>query len=145
MQAFSPSGDAFRDGLRKFPSLVDCCTIDWFSAWPSLVCMTLVFDMKCWNGLFLYCSRDRPLIVGLCQDIHASLFVLFCLYCFCQFATYPLPQFCRTLKIALCNKSQAFMSMFTITLDDEYCALGEWIIGAEVSGGAVFARHPCGA
>nr|AML30857.1 axonemal inner arm dynein heavy chain 1 [Marsilea vestita] len=32
--AFSPVGDAFRDRLRKFPSLVNCCTIDWFSAWP---------------------------------------------------------------------------------------------------------------
>lgn len=32
--AFSPVGDAFRDRLRKFPSLVNCCTIDWFSGWP---------------------------------------------------------------------------------------------------------------
>jgi len=28
--AMSPIGDAFRDRLRKFPSLVNCCTIDWF-------------------------------------------------------------------------------------------------------------------
>jgi dynein heavy chain len=26
---FSPIGDAFRDRLRQFPSLVNCCTIDW--------------------------------------------------------------------------------------------------------------------
>ena len=26
----SPIGDAFRDRLRKFPSLINCCTIDWF-------------------------------------------------------------------------------------------------------------------
>merc|ERR1711871_79208 len=32
--AFSPIGDAFRERLRKFPSLVNCCTIDWFFAWP---------------------------------------------------------------------------------------------------------------
>ena len=25
----SPLGDAFRDRLRNFPSLVNCCTIDW--------------------------------------------------------------------------------------------------------------------
>jgi dynein heavy chain len=30
----SPLGDAFRNRLRKFPSLVNCCTIDWFSEWP---------------------------------------------------------------------------------------------------------------
>lgn len=28
--AFSPIGDAFRQRLRQFPSLVNCCTIDWF-------------------------------------------------------------------------------------------------------------------
>ena len=31
---FSPVGEAFRERLRKFPSLVTCTTIDWFSAWP---------------------------------------------------------------------------------------------------------------
>jgi len=33
--AFSPVGDAFRSRLRQFPSLVNCCTIDWFTVWPS--------------------------------------------------------------------------------------------------------------
>ena len=32
--AFSPIGNAFRTRCRMFPSLVNCCTIDWFSAWP---------------------------------------------------------------------------------------------------------------
>lgn len=27
---FSPIGDAFRTRVRMFPSLVNCCTIDWF-------------------------------------------------------------------------------------------------------------------
>ena len=30
----SPAGEAFRERLRQFPSLVNCCTIDWFKAWP---------------------------------------------------------------------------------------------------------------
>ncbi|KAJ3123528.1 Dynein heavy chain 2, axonemal [Physocladia obscura] len=30
----SPVGDAFRNRLRMFPSLVNCCSIDWFSEWP---------------------------------------------------------------------------------------------------------------
>jgi len=33
--AMSPIGDAFRRRLRMFPSLVNCCTIDWFRAWPA--------------------------------------------------------------------------------------------------------------
>ena len=31
----SPIGDAFRERLRQFPSLVNCCTIDWFQEWPN--------------------------------------------------------------------------------------------------------------
>ncbi|XP_039631019.1 dynein heavy chain 3, axonemal [Polypterus senegalus] len=33
--ALSPIGDAFRNRLRMFPSLINCCTIDWFQAWPT--------------------------------------------------------------------------------------------------------------
>ena len=32
--AMSPIGDAFRQRLRMFPALVNCCTIDWFREWP---------------------------------------------------------------------------------------------------------------
>lgn len=31
----SPVGDALRIRTRKFPSIVDCCVLDWFSAWPA--------------------------------------------------------------------------------------------------------------
>ena len=31
----SPLGEAFRNRLRNYPSLVNCCTIDWFSNWPA--------------------------------------------------------------------------------------------------------------
>ncbi|KAG8347796.1 putative Dynein heavy chain N terminal region 2 domain1 [Trypanosoma vivax] len=31
---FSPIGSTLRDRLRKFPSLVNCTTIDWFRDWP---------------------------------------------------------------------------------------------------------------
>ncbi|VVD03486.1 unnamed protein product [Leptidea sinapis] len=31
---FSPIGSAFRTRLRLYPSLVNCCTIDWFDSWP---------------------------------------------------------------------------------------------------------------
>ncbi|XP_074661680.1 dynein axonemal heavy chain 6-like [Tubulanus polymorphus] len=30
----SPVGNAFRSRCRMFPSLVNCCTIDWFTEWP---------------------------------------------------------------------------------------------------------------
>lgn len=28
--AMSPIGESFRNRIRKFPALVNCCTIDWF-------------------------------------------------------------------------------------------------------------------
>lgn len=30
----SPIGNAFRNRLRMFPALINCCTIDWYTAWP---------------------------------------------------------------------------------------------------------------
>jgi dynein heavy chain len=32
--AMSPIGDAFRNRVRMFPSLINCCTINWFQSWP---------------------------------------------------------------------------------------------------------------
>jgi dynein heavy chain len=32
--AMSPLGDIFRQRLLKFPSLVNCSTLDWFAEWP---------------------------------------------------------------------------------------------------------------
>lgn len=32
--AMSPLGEAFSTRLRMFPSLVNCCTLDWFTEWP---------------------------------------------------------------------------------------------------------------
>lgn len=35
VMCFSPIGDALRNRIRNFPSLVNCTTIDWFSEWPA--------------------------------------------------------------------------------------------------------------
>lgn len=34
MLCFSPIGQSFRIRLRLYPSLVSCCTIDWYDVWP---------------------------------------------------------------------------------------------------------------
>ncbi|KAL7679175.1 putative AAA+ ATPase domain, dynein heavy chain region D6 P-loop domain-containing protein [Plasmopara halstedii] len=43
--AFSPIGGDLRIRCRKFPSLISCCTIDWFHPWPreALVDVSLTF------------------------------------------------------------------------------------------------------
>ena len=50
--AMSPIGEAFRTRLRKFPSLVNCCTIDWFQV--SFFLFENYFNLKVYNLLFLY-------------------------------------------------------------------------------------------
>jgi dynein heavy chain len=32
--AFSPVGQQLRNRCRQFPSIINCCTIDWFDKWP---------------------------------------------------------------------------------------------------------------
>ena len=69
--AFSPIGDAFRDRLRKFPALINCCTIDWFTAWPgdALVAVAKKFlsDVK------FDSDEQRSNIVILCQKFHQDV------------------------------------------------------------------------
>ena len=31
---FSPVGDKLRNRCRQFPSIINCCTIDWYEKWP---------------------------------------------------------------------------------------------------------------
>lgn len=33
--AFSPVGEKLRNRCRQFPSIINCCTIDWFDKWPN--------------------------------------------------------------------------------------------------------------
>ena len=63
----SPIGDAFRTRLRQFSSIVNCCTIDWFQAWPddALVAVAKQFLEDV--------SIDKSVqsnVVSLCQYIH---------------------------------------------------------------------------
>lgn len=72
--AFSPIGDAFRDRLRKFPSLINCCAIDWFTAWPqdALVAVAKKFlaDVK------FESESHRQAVEDMCQGFHTSVMVL---------------------------------------------------------------------
>ena len=43
----SPIGDAFRTRLRKFPSLVNCCTVSLLLTWNSGACAALALCAAC--------------------------------------------------------------------------------------------------
>ena len=65
----SPIGDAFRDRLRKFPSLITCCTIDWFKAWPADALTAVAF--KSLKPLNLDAATGKA-VVEVCQTFHQS-------------------------------------------------------------------------
>jgi dynein heavy chain len=58
---FSPIGDAFRQRLRMFPSLVNCCTIDWFRWAECLVGMSCGVD-----GWLVHLIAVMHVFYGLC-------------------------------------------------------------------------------
>ncbi|XP_055958183.1 dynein axonemal heavy chain 3 [Patella vulgata] len=68
--AFSPIGDAFRNRLRMFPSLINCCTIDWFQAWPEdaleLVANKFLDDVE-------MTQEVREETVVMCKHFHQSV------------------------------------------------------------------------
>uniref|UniRef100_A0A8B9BTE2 Dynein axonemal heavy chain 12 n=1 Tax=Anser brachyrhynchus TaxID=132585 RepID=A0A8B9BTE2_9AVES len=71
--AFSPIGDAFRNRLRQFPSLINCCTIDWFQPWPEDALERVA--NKFLETLELTDS-ERQEVVPICQYFHTSVLSL---------------------------------------------------------------------
>lgn len=67
--SMSPIGDAFRNRVRKFPSIVNCCTLDWFSSWPkdALLAVATKFlgdvEMK---------PEIRNVCIDMCMEFHTS-------------------------------------------------------------------------
>lgn len=66
---FSPIGNTLRSQLRLFPSLTNCCTIDWFDAWPDdaleMVASKHIVDVELPDEL-------RAPILTTCRYFHAS-------------------------------------------------------------------------
>eukprot|EP00981_Chlorochromonas_danica_P006662 scaffold1447_cov165-Ochromonas_danica.AAC.8 len=72
--AFSPIGDAFRDRLRKFPALINCCTIDWFTAWPSDALIAVAERFL--SNVNFGNEKTRSNIVAICQRFHQDVIAL---------------------------------------------------------------------
>mmetsp|Transcript_18662 Transcript_18662/g.41434 ORF Transcript_18662/g.41434 Transcript_18662/m.41434 type:complete len:1758 (-) Transcript_18662:2744-8017(-) len=68
---FSPVGDAFRTRLRMFPSLVTCCSIDWFSEWPPDALYSVAHQQMTVEDLGLGDKLDFYL--QMFSDVHKSV------------------------------------------------------------------------
>ncbi|BBM97612.1 dynein axonemal heavy chain [Marchantia polymorpha subsp. ruderalis] len=66
--AMSPFGDAFRTRLRMFPSLVNCCTIDWFSEWPAEALKSVATNFIA--TIDLDSETTQKSIVDMCMMFH---------------------------------------------------------------------------
>ncbi|XP_008571629.1 PREDICTED: dynein heavy chain 3, axonemal [Galeopterus variegatus] len=68
--AMSPIGDTFRNRLRMFPSLINCCTIDWFQSWPTdaleLVANKFLEDVELDDNI-------RTEVVSMCKYFQESV------------------------------------------------------------------------
>lgn len=55
--AMSPIGDAFRNRLRMFPALINCCTIDWYYTILMFKIHKYIREYK-----FLFCEKINFII-----------------------------------------------------------------------------------
>ncbi|GFR44543.1 hypothetical protein Agub_g5814 [Astrephomene gubernaculifera] len=69
--AMSPVGGAFRERLRKFPSLVNCTTIDWFSVWPSDALKSVA--SKFLHDVEMDSSETRGAVEDMCMEFHVTV------------------------------------------------------------------------
>ncbi|XP_043915244.1 dynein axonemal heavy chain 6 [Protopterus annectens] len=67
----SPVGEAFRSRCRMFPSLVNCCTIDWFVQWPreALLSVSKTF----FTNIDLGKDEMKERFSEMCVEIHMSV------------------------------------------------------------------------
>ncbi|XP_064598423.1 dynein axonemal heavy chain 7-like [Liolophura sinensis] len=67
--AMSPIGDAFRTRLRKFPSLVNCCTIDWFQSWPEDALQAVATRFLAEIEME---EQEKAGCINMCRDFHTT-------------------------------------------------------------------------
>ncbi|XP_058967936.2 dynein axonemal heavy chain 6 [Pocillopora verrucosa] len=67
----SPVGDAFRTRCRMFPSLVNCCTIDWFTEWPREALLSV--SKNFFEEVDLGAGDVKERVAEMCVEIHTSV------------------------------------------------------------------------
>ena len=82
VMCMSPIGAAFRNRLRNYPSLVNCCTIDWFKEWPKEALVKVGYDFlskiediedKTLDGLVTTCVEMQSNIYGTVEKFRSQM------------------------------------------------------------------------
>eukprot|EP00928_Gymnodinium_smaydae_P068047 TRINITY_DN5109_c0_g5_i1.p1 TRINITY_DN5109_c0_g5~~TRINITY_DN5109_c0_g5_i1.p1 ORF type:complete len:4182 (+),score=1201.92 TRINITY_DN5109_c0_g5_i1:1381-13926(+) len=71
--ALSPIGESFRRRVRMFPSLVNCCTIDWFHEWPDEALQSVAQYFL--NELDMT-ADTRNGVIDVCVEMQKTMIVL---------------------------------------------------------------------
>ena len=67
----SPVGEAFRSRCRQFPSLINCCTIDWYMEWPAEALNSV--SKRFLSTVDLGTPEANDAVAAMCVDIHVSV------------------------------------------------------------------------
>ena len=67
----SPVGEAFRARCRQFPSLINCCTIDWYTEWPEDALLSV--SEQYLANVKLESDEINKAVARACVDIHLSI------------------------------------------------------------------------
>eukprot|EP00884_Botryococcus_braunii_P021122 jgi/Botrbrau1/7694/Bobra.0159s0132.1 len=69
--ALSPTGNSFRQRCRAFPSLIACCSIDWFTEWPPEALLSL--SQKYLARVDLGESSLKAALASACVTVHTAV------------------------------------------------------------------------
>jgi dynein heavy chain, axonemal len=72
----SPLGEIFRSRLRMFPALVNCCTVDWFSAWPQQALRSVARNYFAAMPLLAHKPAVIESCTEVCVRVHVSVEVI---------------------------------------------------------------------
>jgi len=67
----SPVGELLRVRCRRFPSLVNCCTLDWFSPWPKEALLYVSSEFL--KELDMPNEEVRDNLSNMCASVHLSV------------------------------------------------------------------------
>ncbi|XP_016058014.1 PREDICTED: dynein heavy chain 6, axonemal [Miniopterus natalensis] len=67
----SPVGEAFRSRCRMFPSLVNCCTIDWFVQWPKEALLSV--SETFFSNVGIGSDELKEKLSLMCVNVHLSV------------------------------------------------------------------------